>query len=52
MDYVADSEVASVTILAVTSAAATGLEKESSDKYDIKDSRKHNPYFFSTQKDV
>lgn len=44
MDYAADSEVASVTVVAVTStaeaAAAPGLDKEGSDRYDIKDSRK------------
>lgn len=48
MDYAADSEVASVTVVAVTSAAETaapGLDKEGLDKYDVKDSRKHIPYF-------
>lgn len=48
MDYVADSDVATVTVVAVTSAAqkaAPGLDKEGSDKYDIKDSWKHTPFF-------
>lgn len=35
--HVTDSEVASVTVVAVT--AAPGFDKEGLDKYDIKDSR-------------
>lgn len=41
--YVTDSEVASVTVVAVT--AAPEFDKEDLDKYDVKDSRKRTNNF-------
>lgn len=43
VNYVTDSEVASVTVVAVT--AAPGFDKEGLDKYDIKDSRNRTNTF-------
>lgn len=45
MLHSADSEVASVTVVAVTSAAEAAtpsLDKESLNKRDVEDSRKHH----------